>query len=119
MLPDGREIPVTRRGPANIREQLALLRLARRSGARAAVVECMAIDPFLQRVTEREMIRATIGVITNVRLDHTEVMGPDRPSIAAALANTIPAGGVLVTGPAQCPPPLPAEGRGRREPASW
>jgi poly-gamma-glutamate synthase PgsB/CapB len=106
VLPDGRELPVTRRGPANIREQLALLRLARRSGARAVVVECMAIDPFLQRVTEREMIRATIGVITNVRLDHTEVMGPDLPSIAAALANTVPAGGVLVIGPAQCPPLL-------------
>jgi gamma-polyglutamate synthase len=104
LLPDGREIPVARRGPANIREQLALLRLARRSGARAAVVECMALDPFLQRVTEREMIRATIGVITNVRLDHTEVMGPDRPSIAAALANTVPEGGVLVTGPAPCAP---------------
>jgi gamma-polyglutamate synthase len=106
VLPDGREIPVTRRGPANIREQLALLRLARRSGARAAVVECMALDPFLQQVTEREMIRATIGVITNVRLDHTEVMGPDRLSIADALANTVPAGGVLVTGPAQCAPPF-------------
>jgi poly-gamma-glutamate synthase PgsB/CapB len=106
LLPDGREIPVTRHGPANIREQLALLRLARRSGARAAVVECMALDPFLQRVTEREMIRATIGVITNVRLDHTEVMGPDRPAIAAALANTVPSAGVLVTGPAPCAPSI-------------
>ena len=106
VLPDGREIPVTRRGPANIREQLALLRLARRSGARAAVVECMALDPCLQQVTEREMIRSTIGVITNVRLDHTEVMGPDRLSIADALANTVPAGGVLVTGPSQGAPPF-------------
>ncbi len=106
VLPDGREIPVVRRGPANIREQLALLRLARRSGARAAVVECMALDPFLQQVTEREMIRATIGVITNVRLDHTEVMGPDRASIADALASTVPVGGVLVTGPAQCATPF-------------
>ncbi len=99
LLPDRREVPVTRRGPANVREQLALVRTARRIGARAAVVECMAIDPFLQRVTERQMIRATVGVITNVRLDHTEVMGPDLPSIAAAFANTIPTRGVLVVGP--------------------
>jgi poly-gamma-glutamate synthase PgsB/CapB len=106
LLPDGREIPVIRRGPANVREQLALLRLARRLGARAAVVECMAVDPLLQQVTERDMIRATIGVITNVRLDHTEVMGPDLPSIAAALANTIPAAGILVTGPSPCAPPI-------------
>jgi poly-gamma-glutamate synthase PgsB/CapB len=98
LLPDRREVPAGRRGPANIREQLGFLRLARHTGARAAVVECMALDPVLQQVTERQMIRATIGVITNVRLDHTEVMGPDLRSIAAALANSIPEGGVLVTG---------------------
>jgi poly-gamma-glutamate synthase PgsB/CapB len=76
------------------------------SGARAAVIECMALDPFLQQVTEREMIHATVGVITNIRLDHTEVMGPDLPSIAAALANTVPTGGVLVTGSCPCPEPI-------------
>ncbi len=98
LLPDRREIPVARRGPANIREQLAFFRLARRAGARAAVVECMAIDPALQHVAERQMVRATLGVITNVRMDHVEVMGRDLPSIAATLANAIPARGVLVTG---------------------
>jgi gamma-polyglutamate synthase len=98
LLPDRREVPARRRGPANVREQLGFLRLARRTGARAAVVECMALDPVLQQVTERQMIRATIGVITNVRLDHTEVMGQDLKSIAAALANSIPERGVLVTG---------------------
>jgi poly-gamma-glutamate synthase PgsB/CapB len=104
LLPDRREIPVARRGPANVREQFALVRLARRTGARAAVVECMAIDPFLQHVTERQMIRATIGVITNVRLDHTEVMGPDLSSIAATLANSIPARSVLIVGPSDFTP---------------
>jgi poly-gamma-glutamate synthase PgsB/CapB len=99
LLPDRREVPVSRRGPASVREQSALLRMARRTGARAAVIECMAIDPFLQHVTERQMIRATIGVITNVRLDHTEVMGPDLPSIATALASAIPTRGVLIVGP--------------------
>ncbi len=97
LLPDRREVPLPRHGPANIREQLALFRRARRVGARAVVVECMAIDPGLQHVTEHEMVRATIGVITNVRLDHTEVMGRDLESIAGSLANTVPAGGVLVT----------------------
>jgi poly-gamma-glutamate synthase PgsB/CapB len=97
LLPDRRDVPLQRRGPANVREQLAFLRQARRAGARAVVVECMAIDPDLQHVTERQMIRATIGVITNVRRDHTEVMGRDLASIADALANTIPAGGVLAT----------------------
>jgi poly-gamma-glutamate synthase PgsB/CapB len=104
LLPDRREVPVGRRGPANVREQLALLRLARRAGASAAVVECMALDPFLQYVTERQMIRATIGVITNVRLDHTEVMGADRHSIAETLANSLPSRGVLVVGPSEFTP---------------
>jgi gamma-polyglutamate synthase len=97
LYPDRREVTLRRHGPANIREQLAFIRQARRSGARAVVVECMAIDPELQRVTERQMIRATIGVITNVRRDHTEVMGHGLTSIAGALANTIPAAGVLAT----------------------
>ena len=98
LLPDGTERPFRRRGAASIREQLAVLRLARRAGARAVVLECMALDPGLQHVSERDMVHATIGVITNVRLDHTDVMGRDLESIAATLANTIPAGGIVVTG---------------------
>lgn len=100
LLPDGREEPVARRGPATIREQLGCLRLASRLHAQAVVVECMAIDPVLQGVSERDMLRATIGVITNVRLDHTEVMGTDIQTIGRTLANTIPIDGVLVTGAA-------------------
>jgi gamma-polyglutamate synthase len=99
LLPDGHEEPLRRRGPANIREQLAFLRRARRLRARAVIVECMALDPALQAATERDMIRATIGVITNVRLDHSEVMGADLADIAQTLANTTPRRGVLVIGP--------------------
>jgi poly-gamma-glutamate synthase PgsB/CapB len=98
LLPDGAERDVVRRGPASIREQLALLRLARHHGARAVVVECMALDPTLQYVSERAIVRATIGVITNVRLDHTELMGHDLQTIASTLANTIPVHAVLVHG---------------------
>jgi len=98
LLPDGRERPLVRRSPASIREQLELLRLARREGARAVVAECMAVDPALQWVSEHEMLRASVGVITNVRTDHTELMGPTLEDIAGSLANTIPRGGLLVTG---------------------
>lgn len=99
VLPDGSEVPVRRRTTASIREQLWLLREARRRGATAVVVECMAITPALQHVSERDMVRATVGVITNARPDHAEEMGPDASSVAAALANTVPAGGLLVLGP--------------------
>lgn len=98
ILPDGTERPVRRLGPANIREELRFLLLARRLGARAAVVECMAIRPDLQYTAEREMVCATIGVVTNVRTDHTEVMGATLAEIAASLAATVPRGGVLVLG---------------------
>jgi gamma-polyglutamate synthase len=98
LMPDGAERPFPRRGPPNIRELLALLRLARRAGARAVVVECMALDPALQYAAERHIVHATVGVITNVRLDHTDVMGRDLDTIASTLSNTVPAGGALVAG---------------------
>ena len=98
ILPDGSEHPVRRLAPPSIREQLWLLRRARRAGARAVVAECMAIQPELQGVSERDMVGATIGVITNVRLDHTDVMGQTLDEIAESLANTIPVGGTLVVG---------------------
>jgi gamma-polyglutamate synthase len=98
ILPDGSERPVRRLGPANVREELRFLLLAQREGARAAVVECMAIRPDLQYAAEREMVGATIGVVTNVRTDHTEVMGASLAEIAASLAATVPRDGVLVLG---------------------
>lgn len=98
VLPDGTERPVRRLGPANVREELRFLFLARRLGVRAVVVECMAIRPDLQYATERQMVRATVGVVTNVRTDHTEVMGGSLPEIAASLASTVPRKGVLVLG---------------------
>jgi poly-gamma-glutamate synthase PgsB/CapB len=99
ILPDGSERIIRRRAPASVREQLWFMREARRLKAAAVVVECMAVDPELQAVTEREMIRATIGVITNARLDHGDVMGTTVQQVAEALAATIPGAGVLVVGP--------------------
>jgi poly-gamma-glutamate synthase PgsB/CapB len=99
ILPDGSERPVRRRAPASIREQLWLLREAHRLQARAVVIECMAVDPDLQAVCEEQMIRATVGVITNARLDHADVMGATVGEVAAALGSTVPRSGVLVLGP--------------------
>jgi poly-gamma-glutamate synthase PgsB/CapB len=98
LLPDGTERPVNRHGKPNIREQLRTLLLARRLGARAVVLECMALAPELQWIAEHSMARATVGVITNARTDHTEIMGADLEQIAACLANTIPFRGTLVVG---------------------
>lgn len=99
LLPDGREVPVRRRrGRARIQEQAEALRLAAALECRALVVECMALRPELQWISEHSIIRSTIGIITNARPDHAAHMGWDRRSVAQTLGNTVPRGGVLVCG---------------------
>jgi poly-gamma-glutamate synthase PgsB/CapB len=95
--PDGSESPVRRRGGPNIREQLKVIRTAAASGVDALVLECMAIRPDLQRVCEHGILKATLGVITNIRPDHLEVMGPTIEDVAANLASTVPHGAHLLT----------------------
>lgn len=95
--PDGTEEPISRPGPPNIREQLGIVRRARREGARALVLECMAIRPDLQWLCEHKIAKATVGVITNARPDHLDVMGPTVDDVAVALAGTVPDGGDLFT----------------------
>lgn len=94
---NGCEEPIRRRGKANIKEQIAILRRAAAQDARVLVVECMAITPEFQQASQHDILRADIGVITNVRRDHTDVMGDTLPQIADALCHTVPRGGVLLT----------------------
>lgn len=91
------ERPLRRRGRANIKEQLSILHRAAAEDAQVLVVECMAVDPTLQAVAQHKMLRADVGVITNVRLDHTAEMGGTLSEICDSLSNTIPRGGVLFT----------------------
>ncbi len=81
----------------NIREQMSTVAFAASQRAQALVVECMALCPEAQQVSEEKFIRATIGVITNVRHDHLDIMGPDVVRAARTLCLMIPRGQVLVT----------------------
>ena len=94
---DGIERPLKRRGRANIREQLDILHRAAQEGADILVIECMAVDPILQHVSQHRMVQADVGVITNVRLDHTAEMGETLEEICDSLSNMIPRNGVLFT----------------------
>lgn len=105
---NGREEPIRRRGKANIKEQIAILRRAAAQDAQVLVVECMALLPELQHAAQHDILCADIGVITNVRRDHTDVMGETPEQIAAALSNTVPRGGVLFTAEERCAPLLAA-----------
>ena len=97
ILENGDEIPVQRRLGPRITEQKALASLAVKRRADALVVECMAVRPESQMVMQRQLVRATIGVITNVRVDHIEEMGGTLDDTLAALSLSIPEEGTLVT----------------------
>jgi poly-gamma-glutamate synthase PgsB/CapB len=90
VLEDGCEVDIYRKTEPNIIEQLSIVKLAAQRKAKAIVMECMAIQPQYQWITETKMMHSTIGLITNVRLDHVEVMGYTLPEIANVLGKTIP-----------------------------
>jgi poly-gamma-glutamate synthase PgsB/CapB len=62
------------------------------------VMECMAVRPDIQKTAEHQIMHSTIGVITNVRPDHLDVMGPTVDDVAVNLATTVPRNAVMVLG---------------------
>lgn len=93
----GQEHPIRRLGPANIREQLSMIRRASKEHAQVLILECMAVDPLLQDIAQNKIVKGRLNVITNVRYDHTFVMGETLEEIADSLSATIPRNGVLFT----------------------
>jgi poly-gamma-glutamate synthase PgsB/CapB len=85
ILEDGTEVSIKRRGKANIIEQLKIFTEAIKRKVNVLVVECMAVSPELQWVSEHKLVKSTIGVITNVRQDHLEEIGPELDDMAEAL----------------------------------
>lgn len=96
---------IVQRKEADIVEQKRLLDIFTDDGYkmhtgeeyRAVVFECMAINPVYQKYLEQKIMYSTIGVITNVREDHTDVLGETLPEIARSLSNTVPYNGHLIT----------------------
>jgi poly-gamma-glutamate synthase PgsB/CapB len=97
ILPDGAEFPVFRPARANVIEQLRIVDTAVDFEAEAIVLECMALIPYLQWLSETKLVRATHGVITNARADHLDVMGPEEVDVAKALVGMTPYGGKMYT----------------------
>ena len=97
ILPDGSEYSVYRPARANVIEQRRMVHIAVDYEAEALVLECMALQPKLQCLSEERLVRATHAVITNARADHLDVMGPTEADVARALAGTVPVGGKLFT----------------------
>lgn len=97
IMPDGREAAVIRLMGANIIEQKYIFREAEKHDVQAIVIECMAVNPVFQWITERKFVQSTISVITNCRPDHLDQMGSTVQSVTMCLSNTIPANGVCYT----------------------
>jgi poly-gamma-glutamate synthase PgsB/CapB len=97
ILPDGSEYGIYRPSGANIIEQVRIADTVSEVGAHVLVVECMALQPLLQSLSELRLVRSTHGVITNVRPDHLDVMGPTEEDVALAFAGAIPRKGRLFT----------------------
>jgi gamma-polyglutamate synthase len=97
VLTDGTEVGIHRKEKANILEQLDIVKFCAQNKADVLLIECMALQPQYQSITEKQMIKSTIGVITNIRLDHLDVMGPTLDHVAQALVSTIPTRSHLFT----------------------
>jgi poly-gamma-glutamate synthase PgsB/CapB len=93
----GEDEPIHRKGAPTILEQIDVVRRYVTRGVDALVIECMALKPAYQDVSERRIVRSNIGILTNVREDHQDVMGETLPEIARSLLSTCPRDGVLVT----------------------
>src|SRR3989442_3567176 len=96
--PEGRERGIRgQHEQPNLREQPRIVEsVADAGGADAIVLECMSIRPQ-SIIAESRFVRSTISVITNVRADHLDVMGPSLEDVAWNLSGIVPNDGVVVT----------------------
>lgn len=88
---------VVDRKEADIAEQKRILDKKQSRDYEAIVFECMAINPVYQSYLENNIMSSDIGVITNVREDHMDMLGKTLPEIARSLCSTVPKNGHLVT----------------------
>ena len=100
---DGKDRIIHRLRLPSIGEQVRLLNYFSKQNPDAVVIECMAVQPQYQWIAEHQMVKSHIGVLTNVRPDHLDEMGPTEDDVALSLCNTIPLNSLLVTGEDQKP----------------
>ena len=96
LLPDGTEREVRRRGLPSVLEQKRIVRTAARLGAQVLVTEMMSIGEECLSAESRRLIRPDILVLTNVRLDHLDLMGRSLEEIAVCLASAFPVQGTVL-----------------------
>ena len=93
----GRDIEIHRLRSASIGEQIKLMRYFSKKNPDALVIECMAVNPQYQWISEQKIIQSTLSVITNIRPDHLDEMGTTNHEIGFSLSNTIPFNSKVIT----------------------
>ena len=93
----GNDVEIHRLRSASIGEQIKLMRYFSKKKPDALVIECMAVNPQYQWISEQKIVQSTLGVITNVRPDHLDEMGTTNHEIALSLSNTIPFNSKVLT----------------------
>ncbi len=81
----------------SIDEQVRLLKYFSAEKPDVVVMECMAVQPQYQWISEHQMVKSDIGVITNARPDHLDEMGPTDVDVVRSLCNSVPIDGTLIT----------------------
>ena len=81
----------------SIGEQVRLLKYFSAEKPDVVVMECMAVQPQYQWISEHQMVKSDIGVITNARPDHLDEMGPTDVDVVKSLCNSLPIDGTLIT----------------------
>lgn len=97
LIQNGSKKSIRRRGGARIQEQFKIINEAAKKDYSNLVLECMSLDPALQR-TESRFFRPHIYVITNIRDDHREIMGSTEEQQFQAICQAIPPNCTVVTG---------------------
>tara|TARA_B110000116_G_scaffold254215_1_gene251548 strand:+ start:533 stop:1648 length:1116 start_codon:yes stop_codon:yes gene_type:complete len=93
----GKDVEIHRLRSASIGEQIKLMRYFCKKDIDALVVECMAVNPQYQWISEQKIIKSTLSVITNIRPDHLDEMGSTNQEIGYSLSNTIPFNSKIIT----------------------
>ena len=89
ILPDLSEEEIIRRnGSRMVREHNLMLKKAIDHDSQAIVCECMAIREENQKVIGSKLVRPTITVITNARVDHVDQMGDTQEETAEVLCGS-------------------------------
>ena len=64
-----------------------MLRKAHQQRAQIVILECMAVQPELQRICQEQIVQSEITVITNVRRDHMFELGETLEEVAQSFSS--------------------------------